>query len=103
MKMKKLLSILGLSPPTKLITEVLEEHELLDRLVREWDTWDTTVEPPAGWVWVEDCSRDMAALVRLNNGIISVIKCRQWNRYRKSPSLKRKLLREARRNENGAD
>lgn len=74
----------------------LEEKELLDKLVREWDTWDLSRKPPLGWVWVHDRQRDGGVLVRVCGGVVSVIKCRQWHRYKSSPALKRKLFREQR-------
>lgn len=81
----------------------LEEKELLDKLGREWDTWDASRPAPVGWVWVSDRKRDSAVLVRLSEGVVSVIKCRQWYRYRKSPSLKRKLAREEKGETHGTD
>lgn len=81
----------------------LEVKELLDKIGREWDTWDTTRPAPFGWVWVFDRKRDNAVLVRLNEGIVSVIKCRQWYRHRKSPSLKRKVAREEKGESHGTD
>lgn len=81
----------------------LDEKELLDKLGRDWDTWDPSRPPPLGWVWVFDRKRDSAVLVRLSEGVVSVIKCRQWYRYRKSPSLKRKLAREEKGDSHGTD
>lgn len=72
----------------------LDEKELLEKLVREWDTWDVTRKPPLGWTWVLDRERAGGVLVRVCSGVVSVIKCRQWHRYKHSPALKRKLARE---------
>lgn len=92
----KMISFLPLLKFLGQVETELDEKDVLDKLVREWDTWDVNRKPPTGWTWVRDRNRPGGVLVRVCDGVVSVVKCRQWHRYKNSPSLKRKLSREQR-------
>lgn len=67
----------------------LGRANLLDEIAVHWSTWDETIEPPEGWVWLKDNARPATCLIRYSHGRLDRITRRDW--YKAHQRLKRNV------------